>query len=779
MQEEKGPTSSTHSVRVNYVLIETSQIKCNRLRPTCEACTVFQCTCIYDAIPKKRGPKTDVLEALLKRVDGLEKKLQDKNESNASARETSCGSAGDFRSPTSITFSPTALQTPGTIGFFAPNLPSHTSLECSGVLIDAYFVRVHDKPFHILDEATVRELHRQNQVPNCLRLAICSLGVLFVNHGGEYAAAVRLSEEYASHARKEMDMDDASLEGLQTLLLLHRAFFAAGKGPKSYMLLATAVGMALALDLHREVPSKANVTATERELRRQVFWTCYLMDRFTTCGTKRPSLLSDKSMLLRLPSWSRHPGTVMMEGEYFQPHTNLQYAPGVGRASQGPMGILIDITRILGITDGYLARGGVKGDSHFPWHSMSNLSKIRLDLDAWALGNPDLFIDNATLVSHSDGCALVLSKMIYHLIHCLVYRPFLPVDLAELRGTGQHQSWQIEATHLCFLHANAIGMLAEAGRLSPSMEWPAFTGYCLVTAGTVHVHGAHYKEMEGEVYSLSAQYLSQELQMLSELRMNWASAQHQKDTLQHIYHCHTELVKSLASNPMRYSPVFHLEDFYDRYPGQSFDGANVSFTDVVNKALDGSSPPNNKDTPNVYPADDETLSALAQSKMPAPRTSNTNEVHGQRRRYTDASVSSPMTNNNYNAADVQNPPSSDLTPSLSTVPEFAPPFNAALQSPMPTHFSPSVAISPLPQAPLDPMFGMPADTPTPNRQSAFEQNTSQVAAMTPGECSQSGSTHTNEAEQDPFLSLLEQLAENEYSQEGPSDLDFYLGRQEG
>ena len=30
-----------------------------------------------DAVPKKRGPKTDVLEALLKRVDGLERRLQD------------------------------------------------------------------------------------------------------------------------------------------------------------------------------------------------------------------------------------------------------------------------------------------------------------------------------------------------------------------------------------------------------------------------------------------------------------------------------------------------------------------------------------------------------------------------------------------------------------------------------------------------------------------------------------------------------------------------------
>lgn len=34
---------------------------------------------ITDAVPKKRGPKTDVLEALLKRVDGLEAKLKEKN----------------------------------------------------------------------------------------------------------------------------------------------------------------------------------------------------------------------------------------------------------------------------------------------------------------------------------------------------------------------------------------------------------------------------------------------------------------------------------------------------------------------------------------------------------------------------------------------------------------------------------------------------------------------------------------------------------------------------
>lgn len=59
---------------------------------------------LIDAVPKKRGPKTDVLEALLKRVDGLERRLKDEkkshspsNESGPSANEDS--SNGDTGQP--------------------------------------------------------------------------------------------------------------------------------------------------------------------------------------------------------------------------------------------------------------------------------------------------------------------------------------------------------------------------------------------------------------------------------------------------------------------------------------------------------------------------------------------------------------------------------------------------------------------------------------------------------------------------------------------------------
>lgn len=47
---------------------------------------------------------------------------------------------------------------------------------------------------------------------------------------------------------------------------------------------------------------------------------------------------------------------------------------------------------------------------------------------------------------------------------------------------------------------------------------------------------------------------------------------------------------------------------------------------------------------------------------------------------------------------------------------------------------------------------------------------------TPGGLSANGSAVTD-GEKDPFLLLLEQLAENEASLAGPSDLDFFLSGQ--
>jgi hypothetical protein len=64
-----------------------------------------------DAVPKKRGPKTDVLEALLKRVDGLEKRLHSEGKSDGTEGEMELSSGEE--ASTDIKPSP-AVPTPQT-----------------------------------------------------------------------------------------------------------------------------------------------------------------------------------------------------------------------------------------------------------------------------------------------------------------------------------------------------------------------------------------------------------------------------------------------------------------------------------------------------------------------------------------------------------------------------------------------------------------------------------------------------------------------------------------
>ncbi|OBT63842.1 hypothetical protein VE03_06646 [Pseudogymnoascus sp. 23342-1-I1] len=821
------------------------KIKCNRLRPTCEACQVFQCPCVYDAVPKKRGPKTDVLEALLKRVDGLERRLKDEKQLNGSKDSPSdppsvppdtSSSAGTDTFPDHTQQQRPNLKTenipePTTeSAIYTPTPSVQSPAVADDVLLDAYFGRAHGKPYFILDEGVIRSRAQAGTAPNALLLALYAVGARYAVHPNGYHAAVRLSEEYATRARAEVNIDEPSIETLQALLLLSLSFIALGSGKKAYMLLGSGIGMAMALELHREADPRLKLSSGERSLRRRLFWSCYLMDRFASCGSKRPSMIPDSALILRLPSWSPNPQSAPVEGEFFQDGSNLQYHAGSGKTSQGGTGLLIDIVRILGNTSRYLAAGGVKGDSHFPWHSLSNLSKIRQDLDIWASGTADVFASTTPLFHQPDSTILILAKLIYHLIHVLIYRPFLPIDLAELAGTGQHQSWQIEATNLCFLHANAIAELVELGRQAGSTEWPAFVGYCVCSAGTVHVHGSHYKTSHSdEVFSSSPDLLSRSMHQLSKLRYTWALVQHQRDTLQALYAAHAELLKNLASSPMRYSPVFHLEDFFDRYAalGASFDGAHVSFAEVALR----------------HPADEEyrahnlhALPTSTSSHFPdnvsgyPPPTAAT----GKRKRDTTDSNDLPtrLHDSSGGANGANNPASAtaDSFPHLdfSNPSSFTIPNGGGGGTSAPRHPRTSMSLGAGNGAYPDHLrngngngnqfsgaMGMyPLSTPPPgaggdlyhahNLTSASGHQNNHGAAQSPhaydaqtpsagSGCGVAGGLGGGGGggvggvggeggvgeEKDPFLTLLEQLAENEYSGGGPSELDFFLGSVEG
>lgn len=153
-----------------------------------------------DAIPKKRGPKTDILESLLKRVDGLEKRLKTEASSDTSAPDSApvpssdiqaevAAAAEQVRKASSASKEPQSAVSQSSLSPVYPRsalsaqapesaliIDSPTSPNIfPDVLLDTYFSRIHGKPYYILDEPSTRQRAASNQLPSHLAFSIYAI----------------------------------------------------------------------------------------------------------------------------------------------------------------------------------------------------------------------------------------------------------------------------------------------------------------------------------------------------------------------------------------------------------------------------------------------------------------------------------------------------------------------------------------------------------------------------------------------------------------------------
>jgi Fungal specific transcription factor domain len=242
--------------------------------------------------------------------------------------------------------------------------------------------------------------------------------------------------------------------------------------------------LAYEMELHREpiLNAKSRVSLMDRELRRRCFWACFVLDRFLAAGSLRPMLIRDNDIKLRIPSTNASfVAGEPIEGPFFSPDTFSASTPSIGYIAAETA--FIGIISILGRAISYLQRGGVKGDTHFPWHSNSKLASLRGELATWCSSAPQMFQDPLSTTG-SDGPMRLLTITCYHLIHCLIFRDFLPVDaqqeLASASATAVHRTWQAETTDACLSSANEVVNAVQASSNAEVVYPPPFIGYVSV-----------------------------------------------------------------------------------------------------------------------------------------------------------------------------------------------------------------------------------------------------------------------------------------------------------
>jgi hypothetical protein len=257
-------------------------------------------------------------------------------------------------------------------------------------------------------------------------------------------------------------------------LLLSVANYSIGDGKNCWRELGTAILLALEIGLNRE--NSVITSPLQRELDRRTFWACFALDRFLACGPARPMLIRDEDIYLRLPCPDENfQAGLPNETPFFSPTTFQSSTSTLGHTSADAA--FIGILSILGRATSYLQTGGVKGDTHFPWHPNSKLATLRSELAVWwsSVAQQHQVLEFISF-DEPPQRTLFFAIQIYHLVQCLLCREFLPIDYQlEITSVQSPGNWQAETIEQCLSHADEIASSLQSLQ-SDVVSFPPFMG---------------------------------------------------------------------------------------------------------------------------------------------------------------------------------------------------------------------------------------------------------------------------------------------------------------
>lgn len=340
--------------------------------------------------------------------------------------------------------------------------------------------------------------------------------------------------------------------------------------------------MAYALQLHKDLdydPLKRNGTAElsfiDREIRRRTMWACFLMDRFNSSGTDRPTFIKEDSIKVQLPIKEKFfqldmPGpTENLTGEV--PHP---VSPGAGQLSNAKenMGVAAYMIRSIALWGriiNYLNLGGNEQDPHPMWHPDSTYADLIKQSETFDQALPeDLKYTPENLHTHdTEG----LSNQ-FLFLHVSVQQNILFMNrFAVPRHPGGRppkdvpKEFVTKAGAKAFEAANRISELLKDGE-SHFVTAP-FAGYCAFLSSTVHVFGVFSKNPSME--ATSKRNLATNVKFLSKMKRYWGMFHWMSENLKEQYRLCADAARqgpAALGSSQSSSNIFQYGDWFDRYP---------------------------------------------------------------------------------------------------------------------------------------------------------------------------------------------------------------------
>ncbi|KAK3375353.1 fungal-specific transcription factor domain-containing protein [Podospora didyma] len=595
------------------------KIRCSGEKPACKHCLRSRIPCVYKVTARKAAPRTDYMAMLDKRLKRMEEriiKIVPKAEQDGlSSLVTRAvvkpaipgtlsagGKAVAKKRGADEAFGPDLenwARAPSKSKLDGPNKPSTIlvqeaeeskllleggdalpSKEIQEHLAEVFFENIYGQAYHILHKPSFMRKLKAGALPPVLILSVCAIAARFSPHPKLNTSPNFLrGEEWASTARdiltKRYEWPNITI--LTCLLILGLHEFGTCHGGRSWSLGGQAIRMAFALQLHKDLEhdplrlaGKTQLSFIDREIRRRTMWACFLMDRFNSSGTDRPTFIREETLKIPLPIKEKNfqydmPGpTETLSGEVLEPLSDGHFAEA--KENMGVAAWMIKAIALWGRIIGYLNQGGKELDPHPMWSPESEYSRLVKQTDDILTELPEslAYTPENLHLHETDNMA---NQFLF--LHISIQQNILFMNRFAVTPPSGHSQQDIPKTFVTKAGAKAFGAANRISELLKDAEshfiTAPFTGYCAFLSSTVHIFGIFNGNPAME--ATSKRNLATNVKFLSKMKRFWGMFHWMSENLREQYRtCADAQRQGTPANENSASPIFQYGDWFDRYP---------------------------------------------------------------------------------------------------------------------------------------------------------------------------------------------------------------------
>ncbi|KAH7111211.1 fungal-specific transcription factor domain-containing protein, partial [Dactylonectria macrodidyma] len=395
-----------------------------------------------------------------------------------------------------------------------------------------YFKCAHAQPYSLFPEKTFWSQLDQKELPEHLLLAIMSHAVRFSTNDFFEGRKTSLSSLFANMAWRSIiilyfqERAEADITIVKTIMRLSLYDFTTGHDRHGSAWVKIGLAVRISQDLRLMLDYPTSIGVAEREERRRVFWSVYMLDRLASCARARPPAVFEASCHLSLPCdkllWRMNCDSKSHKlDDIINQNANVGEHPGYPA-------LVVALTSIVGRCAQCMIQDDNDRQRKPPWDQSSDYAATCSDLLSLeryfeepiseALINCSI---DGTEIDSGLASPLVFARVLFCLSHCLLNQPFL---LRRRAGSSQ-----VRAPHTFLSRALDTGreysrrLVHELrdSRLTGYVLHGSFLGYCTVVASGVHA--MHVFSGDSATRQESSDCLSVCRQILGDLSEYWPS----------------------------------------------------------------------------------------------------------------------------------------------------------------------------------------------------------------------------------------------------------------